>query len=233
MWGRVIQECRHGALAAAIFVAFVAPSSLTAQAGGTISGVVTTAARAPQAVRVTMDQNVCGNELPDEAVVVDGSGHLANAVVTVTGVKSKTAPSATGVMNEKCRFSPRVQIVRPNATITTSSKDPILHTTNLTTDAGKPIFNVAVPVPGIKIPRPLNTPPGLVRIVCNIHPWMRGYIMVTDELAAVSGGDGAFTLTDVPPGTYELRIWHESLTGAPQKVTVTAGQTTRVDIKLK
>ena len=40
----------------------------------------------------------------------------------------------SGIMNEKCSFSPRVQVVRPNATITTSSKDPILHTTNAMTE---------------------------------------------------------------------------------------------------
>jgi hypothetical protein len=149
------------------------------------------------------------------------------------GVKGGTAPVSSGVMNEKCSFSPRVQVVRPNATIVTSSKDPILHTTNAMTEGGKNLFNVAVPVPGIKIPKPLNTPPGLVRLVCNTHPWMRGYIVVTDEMAAVTGADGSFTLSNVPAGTYELRIWHESLKGAPQKVTITAGQPASANFELK
>jgi hypothetical protein len=62
---------------------------------------------------------------------------------------------------------------------------------------------------------------------------MRGFIVVTDEIAAVSDADGKFTLTDVPPGTYELRIWHESLKGAAQKVTVTAGQPAAVTFELR
>ena len=229
---RIAQECRHAALAAALFIAFIAPSALDAQGAGTIAGVITTKAPGLEPLRVTMDQRVCGNELPDEAVVVDGSGRLANAVVTVVGVKARATATSGGVMNEKCRFVPRVQIVRPNATITTSSKDPILHTTNAAMDGGKGLFNVAVPVPGINISKPVNGP-GLVRLVCNTHPWMRGYIMVTDEMAAVTGGDGTFKLTDVPAGTYELRVWHETLSAPPQKVTVAAGQAATVNFELK
>lgn len=64
-------------------------------------------------------------------------------------------------------------------------------------------------------------------------PWMRGWVLVTDEAAAVTGADGRFTLSEVPPGTYDVAVWHETLKGAPQKVTVTAGQTTTIDFALK
>jgi plastocyanin len=228
----IVRECRHAALAAALCVGFIAPPALDAQGGGTITGVITTKAPGLKPLRVTMDQRVCGNELPDEAVVVDASGRLANAVITLVGVKARAAAASGVVMNEKCRFTPRVQVVRPNAPITTSSTDRVLHTTNAAMDGGKGLFNVAVPVPGINITRPLNGP-GLVRLVCNTHPWMRGYIIVTDEMAVVTGGDGSFTLPDVPAGTYELRVWHETLQAAPQKITVTAGQAITANFELR
>jgi hypothetical protein len=225
---------KHILVGAAIVLGLTLHSpGLEAQVTGTITGVVTTQAVGPRPIRVTMDQRVCGNELADEAVVVDATGQLANAVVTLAGVKGGTAPASSGIMNEKCSFSPRVQVVRPNATIITSSKDPILHTTNAMTESGKNLFNVAVPVPGIRITKPLNTPPGLVRLTCNTHPWMRGYIIVTDDMAAVTGADGKFTLSGVPAGTYELRIWHESLKGAAQKITITAGQPASANFELK
>jgi hypothetical protein len=231
MFDVVVRELRHAALAAGLFVAIVGPNALDAQGTGSISGTVTTTASGPGPVRVTIDQKVCGNEIADESVVVNGSGGVANAVITLAGVKAAT-PAASGVMNEKCRFSPRVQIVRPNAVITTSSADPILHTTNAQIDSGKVLFNVAVPVPGLKINKPVAGM-GLVRLTCNTHPWMRGFIVVTDEMAAISGGDGTFTLKDVPVGTYELRIWHETLKGAPQRVTVAAGKPSTVTFALR
>jgi hypothetical protein len=203
-----------------------------AQGTGTVTGVVTTKAGAPPPARVTIDQSVCGNQIADEAIVRDAAGRVANAVVMLAGLKSRVNAAAAGVMNEKCRFSPHVQIVHPDARITTSSSDPLLHTTNAQTPDGKTLFNVALPVPGIRITRPVAGP-GIVRVSCNIHPWMRSWIVVTDEMAAISGADGRFSLEGVPGGTYELRIWHEHLHSAPQKVTVLPRQTSTVSVVLQ
>lgn len=230
---RIATEIRHGALAAALFAALIAPASgVGAQATGTITGVVSTGAAMLKPLRITMDNKVCGDQVPDESVVIDGNRHLANAVISVVGLKKSAAAANPSVMNEKCRFSPHVQVVRPNGTITTSSKDPILHTTNAQFENGKTLFNVAVPVPGLTIPRQLNGT-GVVRLSCNTHPWMRGWVIVTDDLSVVTAANGSFTLADVPAGTYELRVWHEALKGAPQKVTVAAGQTATVNFELK
>ena len=198
---------------------------------GSITGTVTTATKGVPPVRVTIDQKVCGNELPDEAIVVDAQGRLANAVLILTGVK-RAVSAETLVMNEKCRFAPRVQLARPNGNVRTTSKDPILHTTQAQLENGRTIFNVALPVPGINVSKPLGGP-NVVRLSCNTHPWMRGWVIVTDEAAAISGGDGRFSIDNVPPGTYELRVWHESLKGAPQKLTVAAGRPTEVQLLLK
>lgn len=198
---------------------------------GSISGVVTTTATAPRPLRVTLDAKVCGSELPDESIVVGPGGVLANAVVTLTGVKVTAPYPDPQVTNEKCRFLPRVQLARPGAPTKTTSHDPLLHTTNAALDGGRTLFNVGLPVPNLVVTRPLAGP-GLVRITCNTHTWMRGFIVVTDEMAAVSGADGRFQLTNVPPGTYELRVWHEALKAAPMKVTVAAGATAAVKVAL-
>lgn len=201
-----------------------------AQAAGSVSGTITTSAKAPPPVRVTIDQKVCGSTLPDEAIAVDAQGHLANAVVTLVGLKRATAAEPV-VTNEKCHFSPRVQIAKPNANVRATSKDPMLHTTQAQHDDGKPIFNVALPIPGINMTKPVG-PAGVVRLSCNIHPWMRGWIVATDDASAISGGDGKFSIDNVPPGTYELRVWHEALKGFSQKITVAAGKATPVNLSL-
>ena len=214
----------------------VAPALLQERASvggpqGSITGTITTTARGAAPVRVTVDQQVCGDQLPDEAIVVDGQGRLANAVVFVTGVKRDYAAEPL-ITNEKCRFTPRVQVIGPKGSIKTTSKDPTLHTTNAQLANGRTLFNVALPAPGLTITKPISSA-GNVRLSCNTHPWMRGWLVVATEAAAVSGADGRFTIDNVPPGTYELRVWHEALKGAPQKVTVSAGKPTDISFALK
>lgn len=213
-----------------LLVALLVPASALAQ-GGTITGVVTTAAAAPRPLRVTMDMKVCGTQIPDESIVVGAGGLLANAVVSLTGVKVTTPYPEPSIVNEKCRFLPRVQIARPGAPAKTTSHDALLHTTNAQQDGGRTLFNVGLPVAGMVVTRPLNGA-GLVRITCNTHTWMRGFIVVTDDMAVVSGADGRFQLTGVPPGTYELKVWHETLKVAPMKVTVKAGATSTVTVAM-
>jgi Carboxypeptidase regulatory-like domain len=209
----------------------VACSAIAEAQSGSVSGTITTGAKGPPPMRLTIDQKICGNELPDEAIVVDAQGRLANAVVILTGVQRGGAGEGV-IMNEKCRFAPRVQLIRPNASVRTTSKDPILHTTQAQQESGRTIFNVALPMPGLNISKPIGGA-GTVRLICNVHPWMRGWMIVTDDAAAVSGADGRFSIDNVPPGTYELRVWHESLKAAPQKITVAAGKPTEVNLPLK
>ena len=208
----------------------VSPAPVWAQ-GGTITGIATTTLKGLRPLRVSMDMKVCGAEVPDETINVGPSGGLANVVVALTGVKVTAPYPDPQVTNEKCRFLPRVQLARPGAPTKTTSHDALLHTTNAQQDGGRTLFNVGLPVPNLVITRPLNGA-GLVRITCNTHQWMRGFIMVTDEMAAVTGVDGSFRLTGVPPGTYELKVWHELLKVAPVKVTVANGVTATVKLAL-
>jgi hypothetical protein len=207
------------------------PSLAPAQ-GGAIDGVVTTKAAASRPIPITIDQKFCGNEMPDEAVMVGAAGGLANAVVTVRGVRSRLPQPEPTVANTRCRFVPRVQIARPNLTLRTTSQDPMLHTTNVQDAAGRTLFNLAIPRPGITLSRPIARA-GVYRVGCNVHPWMRAWLFVTDDMAAVTGPDGRFVLPDVPPGSYELTVWHEALKGEPLKVMVGVGQTARVRVEVR
>jgi len=49
----------------------------------------------------------------------------------------------------------------------------------------------------------------------------------------VTGADGKFELTRVPPGEYKLEIWHETLGVSVQAVTVMANETATVAVSLK
>ena len=62
-------------------------------------------------------------------------------------------------------------------------------------------------------------------------PWMSAWVVVAaNPYHAVTGESGRFTLPRVPPGTYTLEIWHETLGTRRQTVTIDAGQTREVDV---
>lgn len=149
-----------------------------------LEGVVRTRAAALPAIRVTVDPRVCGTELPDEAILVNAEGRLANAVVTLVGVKATTTAGPPMILNDHCRFVPRVQVVPPGATVRSSSKDAVLHTTTVQTANGRPLFSLALPVPGLTMSKAVGSS-GIARVTCNTHPWMRGWLVVTDEMAEI------------------------------------------------
>jgi hypothetical protein len=207
-------------------------SQASAAPAGTIQGVLTTTAKPPAPIRITFDQKVCGAELPDGSIQVDASGHLANVVVTLVGVKAPAPARTVTVLNDHCAFVPRVQVAGRGSTMKTASRDPVLHTTVLQQLDGRQLFNVALPVPGLEISKPVAGT-GPLRVGCSTHQWMRGWIVVTDDVAVVTGPDGRFTLPDVPPGTYQLRVWHEVLKAADRTVTVAPGKPVTVTVEMK
>ncbi len=204
------------------------------QATGTIIGRASVGT-APERtmVAVTTDQAVCGDEVEDRATVVDADGGVANAVVIVTGVPWDDAAVPMPVINNSgCYFVPRVQLAKTRTQIDVRSEDDTLHTTHAYDDRQRSLFNIAIPSAGMSIKRPLRRP-GVVRIECDSHRWMRGWVVVSNNTGAVTGSDGGFELSGIPPGTYELTIWHERYAGVPQQVTVTAGGIAEATFRLE
>jgi hypothetical protein len=75
--------------------------------------------------------------------------------------------------------------------------------------------------------------PEKVKVKCDMHDWMGAWIAVVDHpYNAVTDEAGSFVLENVPPGTYTLEIWHETLGSDTQSVTVAAGQTTDASVEL-
>jgi hypothetical protein len=94
------------------------------------------------------------------------------------------------------------------------------------------VFNLALPNQGQTIPTELPRP-GEVRIDCDAHGWMEGWIYVVDNpYYAATGADGAYSITDVPPGDYTLVAVHPFTGAMEMPVTVTGGQSTTLDVEL-
>jgi hypothetical protein len=61
----------------------------------------------------------------------------------------------------------------------------------------------------------------MIRVKCNIHPWMRAWIGAAPHpYFAVTGADGSFQLRNVPPGTYTVEAWQEELGRLEQQVVL-------------
>lgn len=224
---------RTGLAAAAAVCLALFGAAAGGQETGTLTGTVTVdAIPEKRMVTVDADQAVCGDEIEDQTTLVDPSGGVANAVVVVTGLPWSADPPAPMLNNERCFFVPRVQVARTRSRLDITSVDETLHSTHAYDDRQRTMFNIALPFPGLNVTRPLRRP-GVVRIECDSHGWMRGWIYVTDDVAAVTGADGRFEIAGVPPGTYDLAVWHERYEGETQQVTAAAGAVTEADFLLR
>ena len=72
-----------------------------------------------------------------------------------------------------------------------------------------------------------------ISIKCDVHGWMSGWLFsAANPYFSVTDDKGSFKLTDVPPGTYTLEIWHETLGKTSKKVTVKAKKEVKVTVEM-
>ena len=212
----------------------VAASVAWAGPSGTLSGTVTLAGPAPARppLQVFKHQEVCGNGVPDDGLVVGPRGGLRYALVTVEGVHGGRKPERDVTLvldNRACRFDPHVQVAEVGQWLELRNSDPILH--NADARIGQEtIFNVAL-TPARHVRKPLART-GLVAITCDVrHTWMKAFVAVTDHpYHTVTDIDGAYEIRDIPPGRYTVRVWHEELGTQEQPVTIAAGATATLDV---
>jgi plastocyanin len=67
--------------------------------------------------------------------------------------------------------------------------------------------------------------PGIVRVFCEIHSHMSAFILVfTHRYFAVTDDEGRYRIDGVPPGTYTVLVWNESIRGDAPRRVVTIGE---------
>lgn len=199
---------------------------------GTITGTVKTVGIPPQPKKLTItrDNAVCGSEKISEELVVGQDNGVKWAVVSLLGAKYER-PSEKAVLDQKgCQFTPRVAVVPVGEELYILNNDGILYNIHTYSRMNPPV-NMAQP--GFKkeiILKFMN--PEVIKTTSDVHPWMSGWIFVTTSPTIVTDQHGAFRITDVPPGTYQLKVWHEILGETTREVNVVAGQEARVTIEM-
>ena len=204
--------------------------------GGTISGTIKFAGAPParKAIEVTKDKEVCAKEKHQSWDLVVGSDKgIENAVVSLTEVKKgKKWASMKATLDQKgCVYRPHVVVMAAGGELEILNSDGILHNIH-TYSKANPAINKAQP----KFKKVLTekfAKAETIRVTCDAHAWMAGWIVVSDHpYVAVTDEKGAFTLKDVPPGSYKLEVWQETLGKSVKDVTVKAKEETKLTVEM-
>ena len=204
--------------------------------GGSISGTVKYKGTppAPTKLDVNKDAEVCGTEQKmSRELVVAADGGIQYAVVSIPGIaKGKAFPTTNSTLDQKgCEYQPHIVLMPAGGNIDILNSDGILHNIHTYSDKNPPL-NRAQP----KFKKTMTETfkdPERVRLSCDVHGWMQGWLVVEDSpYYAVTDDKGNFKITDIPAGDYEVKVWQEKLGEGTQKITVKPGADTAVNFEL-
>jgi hypothetical protein len=132
-----------------------------------------------------------------------------------------------------CNYEPHVLGVRVGQQVTFVNSDPLLHNVHALA-AKNEGFNDSLPTAGARLVKRFTRPEVMVRMRCDVHPWMFAYVAVVPHpFFAVTGAGGEFALEGVPPGEYVVEAWHETLGTRTQKVAVAPKGEARADFSFE
>jgi plastocyanin len=152
-----------------------------------------------------------------EVLVRSGGQAVEGAVVSAVSKNSVAragAPDEAVIDQKGKEFIPHVLAVRAGTKVQFPNSDNIRHH----------VYSFS-PAKTFEIPLYKDTPaapilfdrPGVVVLGCNIHDWMLTYVFVAETPhVAVTDPDGKAAVRDLPPGSYEITVWHPQLKGAPR-----------------
>lgn len=222
------------------------------EAGATVTGKVTWNGPVPEPMTmdVTKDNEKCecsakdpskrSNKKVMEHLVIDSASKgVANCVVWLKGAKG--GPALTAEVDQKgCEFVPHVALVTVGSKVKVLNPDKIAHNYHWWSKLNN-AENVSIPKfkPSVEVPADGFQKAEFMRVTCDVHPWMFGWIAVMENgYAARTDATGAFRIAGVPPGKYTLALWHEPATddGKPfmteKEITVEAGKGASADFTL-
>jgi len=208
---------------------------------GTITGKVGFDGASPVSKKIDMSQDAncassSGDKMTDDTQVADGK--LANVFVYLKGgpVDSHSFPTPSDAVTldqQGCRYHPRVIGIQVNQTFRVTNSDNTTHNIHPSPKRNEE-WNQMQAQGAPPIEKKFGRPETLIPVKCNQHPWMKANIgVLAHPYFTVSAKDGTYTIKNVPPGSYTLVFWHETLGEQTQQVTVAAKESKTQDITYK
>lgn len=234
----------HGAaMAACLALAAVAGQVRAADEWGAVQGQIKFKGEVPPptVATATKDQQVCGNTVPTDELVVDPSTKgIANVFVWVAKAPSKIKPDLKQPKDpvlkfdqKMCRFTPHTLVVRVGQQVDVVSSDPVAHNTHTNPFRNQPANFILAPNDQVGVKVPLKVAERLpVKINCDIHPWMIAWWLVIDHpYGTVTDAQGNFKIEGLPPGKHNLTIWQEKAGYLDKTFSITVEPGKTVELK--
>jgi Carboxypeptidase regulatory-like domain len=222
------------AMLAASSIGFAGPS------GGSIGGKVTYEGTPARQKPIDMSKEpACAQQHPTpittETVVVGPGNALQNVIVYISaGAPDESSPptQAVTITQKGCQYLPHVVPMVVNQELKVVNADSNSHNIHPLAKINNE-WNKSQP-PGTPPFSEKFAKPEFIPVKCNIHPWMHStFAVLKNPHYAVSGGDGGFSLPDLPPGKYTITAWHESYGDQTQDVTISGNETKTINFVFK
>jgi plastocyanin len=153
------------------------------------------------------------------------AGVTGESVVYVEAIAGKTFPAPTDkpLIDQKgLMFTPHIVAVQQGATVEFLNSDKVAHNVFWISVGGnkKLGHNLGTWPQGEKRSFKFDNP-GAVPLLCNVHPEMGGYIVVSPTpYFVVTDKSGSYKIDNVPDGSYTVTAWHEGAKNSSKPVTV-------------
>ena len=189
--------------------------------------------------------------------VIGPDGGFKNVVIYIEAIKQgKTFPYVPPRIEAiDCKFEPYITIVRDGYDVEVVNMDPVLHDIQgyeTSKFGARVLFNVPLPMsPHLRKKDFLAGTPQTNRagkvlaqriamkkkrhlfvMQCGFHAYMESWgFSVTNPYYALTDIHGAYAMTDIPPGTWRVQVWHP-MVSKEYTVTITPGDTTHLPITI-